>query len=168
MSIDERVRQRLEGLDDTLELYYDKLNMYQSELAITESVDIKFSIKHRIKREVLPYIKKYEIEYVQLLLSEIKLLHIPEAEVKEILDEIQRIIESAEQLSKSEKSDELTKLLTEAQDKLYKPSVTASAKLVATLPILPGIIAYQLELETGSILLQIWKKIKTTFKRRIS
>ncbi|HEY9598434.1 MAG TPA: hypothetical protein V6D33_12265 [Cyanophyceae cyanobacterium] len=64
--------QRLNVLEDILEIQYEKLGDFQRELPINASTNQKFELKQRIKREILPDIRKYEVEYGQILAAGIQ------------------------------------------------------------------------------------------------
>lgn len=59
--------QRLDVLEEILEIQYEKLGEFQRELALEANAKAKFELKQRIKREILPDIRKYEVEYGQIL-----------------------------------------------------------------------------------------------------
>jgi len=53
--------------------------------------------------------------------------------------------------------------LQEIQNELQKPTKAASAKLKITLPIIPMLVSYELELNTESFLAQTWGKVTSLF-----
>ena len=55
---------RLNDIKEILEILYEKLGYFQKELTIA-SQSANFELKQRIKREILPDIRKYETEYWQ-------------------------------------------------------------------------------------------------------
>ncbi len=63
-------RQRLEDLEGLLELLYEKLGEFERELIVTASTPAKFELKQKIKREILPSIRRYEAEYWELYPSQ--------------------------------------------------------------------------------------------------
>lgn len=65
-------KQRLDVLEDILEIQYEKLGEFQKEIPINASTNQKFELKQRIKREILPEILKYEVEYGQILAAGIQ------------------------------------------------------------------------------------------------
>ncbi len=73
-------RVRLDDLKDILELLYEKLGEFEKDLIINANTPAKFELKQRIKREILPSIRKYETEYWELYPQEAIIISDEEAE----------------------------------------------------------------------------------------
>ena len=84
-------RQRLADLEGLLELLYEKLSEFERELFITASPPAKFELKQRIKREVLPYIRRYEEEYWDLYPTET--IDISDEEAESQLAQVEQAVE---------------------------------------------------------------------------
>lgn len=178
MSINERIEQRLNDLDDLLKLYYEKLKYYQMERGMAEGIGAKFAIDKRIEMEILPHIMKFETEYARLLSQEVGDMDISDEDatastekIQTAISEIQKKAASSEFIkivSDKEKGQQLKALVTsveDAQKVLIEPGKSPQGKLKASLPLLPGIISYELELDAHSVLLDIWKNLKAKFKK---
>lgn len=63
-------RQRLADLKELIELLYEKLGEFERELIVNASTPAKFELKQRIRREILPDIRRYEGEYWELYPTE--------------------------------------------------------------------------------------------------
>lgn len=168
MLINSRVEQRINDLDDLLELYYEKLKVFQGELAITSNIETKFAVKKRIKSEIIPYIKKYETEYAELLANEIINIDISEEEAEVVVTEIQEAVATVKAKAEEEQENSLIKSTGNIQKALEKSDVSAKGKLKATIPIIPGIISYQMEFDAHSALSGVWEKLKAKLKKKNS
>ena len=73
---------RLNDLKDILELLYEKLGEFEKELIISSSKPADFELKQRIKREILPDLRKYETEYWELYPQEAIVISDEEAETQ--------------------------------------------------------------------------------------
>jgi hypothetical protein len=164
MEPDKRARKRLHDLDDILTIEYERLASFQKDLAIRSDPAIKYELKQRILHECLPNIRKYENEYAQILFSQFPILELSEAESKTILSEIMTMIEAIERDQEAAKNKELIKIVTDVKHQLYQPNKMATAKLKATIPIIPGVLKYEFELDTENTVFGIWKKIKSILR----
>ena len=156
-------RQRLADLKEQLDLLYEKLGTYEKELIINSDLDIQFKLKQRIKREILPQMRKYEREYWELYPQEDIVISEQEAETQ--LAQVEQAVESIQQISSTEYPPELIPLLQDIQVKLEDLNKPASAKLKVALPLIPAIAAYELEMETDGLMYKAWKSIKGVFRR---
>ncbi len=153
---------RLNDLKEVLELLYEKLGAFEKELVINPHTPAKFELKQRIKREIIPDIRKYETEYWELYPQEAIIISDEEAATQ--LVQVEQAVESIEQISSSTYPLELISLLQEIQDKLDEDR-TASAKLKIVLPLIPVIASDEMEIETEGLIYEAWKKIKRIVRR---
>lgn len=151
-------RQRLADLEDILELLYEKLGVFEQELIIAANTPSKFELKQRIKREILPDLRRYEMEYWDLYPSET--ITISEEEATTQIIQVEQALESIENIAHAEYPPGLVSLLQEIQAKLENLSKPASAKLKVALPLIPAIASYELEMETEGAMFKAWKSIK--------
>ncbi len=159
-------RQRLTSLEDILEILYEKLGEFQKELVVTASTPAKTELKMRIKREILPDIRKYELEYGELLYQESNTYLISDVQAENALMRVTEAVERLEiQRSTNNYPSEMLRLLTEIRTKLDEPGKTASAKLKVALPIIPAIASYELEMDTEAVMVRSWQQVKSLFKR---
>ena len=151
-------RQRLEDLKDILELLYEKLGVFEKELIIAANTSTKFELKQRIRREILPDIRRYEMEYWDLYPSET--ITISEEEATTQIIQVEHALESLENITHTEYPPGLISLLQEIKAKLEDLGKPASAKLKLTLPLIPAIASYELEMETEGAMFKAWESIK--------
>ncbi|MDJ0707818.1 MAG: hypothetical protein QNJ46_31470 [Leptolyngbyaceae cyanobacterium MO_188.B28] len=156
-------RQRLEDLEGLLQLLYEKLGSFERELIVTASISAKFELKQRIKREILPSIRRYEAEYWELYSKETFV--ISDADAESQLAQVEQAIESIERIPPAEYPPELLPLLQDIQTKLEESDKAASAKLKLALPLIPAIASYELEMDTEGLMYKTWKAIKGLVRR---
>lgn len=156
-------RARLNDLKDILELLYEKLGEFEKELTFNAYLPTKFDLKQRIKREILPDIRKYETEYWEIYPQEAIVISDEEAETQ--LVKVEEAVTSIEQIPSSTYPSELISLLQEIRDKLDEPDKVASAKLKVVIPLIPAIASYELEMETEGLMYKAWKAIKGAVRR---
>ncbi|MBH8577064.1 hypothetical protein I8752_29600 [Nostocaceae cyanobacterium CENA369] len=153
---------RLNDIKEILEILYEKLGYFQKELTIA-SQSANFELKQRIKREILPDIRKYETEYWELYPKEAIIISDEEAESQ--LVEVEQAVDSIEKTSSNNDSSELIPLLHTIRDKLDKQDKTASAKLKLVLPLIPAIASYELEMETEGLISKVLKTVRSKLPR---
>ncbi|BDA67192.1 hypothetical protein CAL7716_013580 [Calothrix sp. PCC 7716] len=154
---------RLNDIKEILEILYGKLGYFQKELAFSSSQSANFELKQRIKREILPDIRKYETEYWELYPQEAIIISDAEAETQ--LVKVEQAVVSIEKISSDSYSSELISLLHDIRDKLDEQDKTASAKLKLVLPLIPAIASYELEMETEGLLSKVLKTIRSKLSR---
>lgn len=157
-------RQRLADLEDLLELQYEKLGEFEKDLALNASTPAKFELKQRIKREVLPDIRRYEQEYWELYPMEDFV--IPEDEAASQLVQVGQAVTSLEQGSFAEYPSEMFTLLQEIRARLDGLERSASAKLKFAIPLIPAIASYELEMDTEGLMYKAWRKLKRVMGRQ--
>ncbi len=157
-------QQRLVHLEELLEIEYDKLYEFQKAIAM-EVGAAKIALKQQLKRDVVPAIRNHEVEYAKLLSEDLNTMPMPEAEAEQAVGLIKQAVEGVNEKIKSEpRPEELIHLLKDIQEKLQEPGKTASAKLKVSLPVIPLIAAYEMEMDTESLLINVWRRIKSLFK----
>jgi hypothetical protein len=156
-------RTRLTDLEGILELLYEKLGEFERELIINANTPAKFELKQRIKREILPDIRRYEAEYWELSPQEAIVLSDEEAASQ--LVRVEQAVDSIERISSTSYPPELMSLLQDIRAKLEEKDRVASAKLKVVLPLIPAIASYELEMDTEGLMYQTWKAIKGLVRR---
>ena len=156
--------QRLADLEDTIKRLYDRLGYWQKELAIIPpGSDKKFEIQQRIKRELLPEIRRYEKKYWELYPMEEVV--IPEDEAASQLVQVEQAVTSLEQGSFAEYPPEMFALLQEIRARLDGLERSASAKLKVAIPLIPAIASYELEMDTEGVMSKTWKPLRGLIRR---
>jgi hypothetical protein len=156
-------RSRLTDLESLLDLLYEKLGVFDREIIISTSVAVQFELKQRIKREIMPSIRRYEAEYWELYPQDE--IVIPEEAATSQLVKVERAVNAIELVSITSYPPELIPLLQDLKAKLAEPDRIASAKLKVALPLIPAIASYEFELETEGLMSQAWKSIKGLVRR---
>jgi Effector-associated domain 1 len=110
------------------------------------------------------FVRVYEKEYWEQLAQKANFYEPEELEAKtailEVHAEVVRVIESQPNVN-----DELMKLLLEIRDKLNEPGQLAAGKAKLALPLIPGIVSYEVELDTESALRRVFQPIKRLYKK---
>ncbi|NET61707.1 MAG: hypothetical protein F6K47_37990 [Symploca sp. SIO2E6] len=151
-------RQRLADLKNNLNLLYRKLGYFEQELIERDSPSAKFELEQKIKREILPKIRRYEAEYWELYPTEAIIISEEEAETQ--LVKVEQAVTSLERIPPIEYPSELVLLLQDIRAKLDEGGKAASAKLKVALPLIPVIASYELEMDTEEFMSKAWKSIK--------
>ena len=156
--------QRLADLEDIIKIHYDRLGNWKKELAIiSPGSDKKFEIQQRIKRELLPEIRRCEKEYWELYPMEEVV--IPEDEAASQLVQVEQAVTSLEQGSFAEYPPEMFALLQEIRARLDGLERSASAKLKVAIPLIPTIASYELEMDTEGVMSKTWKPLRGLIRR---
>ncbi|MBD2212928.1 hypothetical protein H6G27_24070 [Nostoc linckia FACHB-104] len=156
---------RLADLEKILELRYETLSKAGKRLAITDEIFAKNAIEQRIREEILPEIRQYETEYWQLLAQEANFCTVEEVDAHNAIFLVVQKIELMEKNSSANYPNDLMRLLLEIRDKLNQPGTPAAAKAKIALPLLPGILSYEVELDTENALRQAFQPLKQLFKK---
>jgi hypothetical protein len=165
---------RINDLADLVRLQYDKLYTFERRLAVVSDVSQEFELQHRIRHDILPPLRRHEAELAALL-SSTATKTIPEDEAATLVDKmleeasvlratfpnLHSNLDSARAVSKLE--DELTKL----EHELTKPGIPASTKLKISLPLIPLVVTYEIEIGTNYLMLNVWERIKELFIRSV-
>jgi hypothetical protein len=158
---------RLTDLEKNLDLRYETLGEAEKDLAMTTDTFEITRIKQRIRERVLPDIRKYEAEYWEVLVQEARTCAVEEVEAQNAIGEIVPEVEAIANQPSANYAYEFMQLLLEIRDKLNEPELPAAAKLKAALPLLPGILSYEVELDTESSLRRAVQPIRRLFRRAI-
>jgi len=159
--------QRISALERLLEIEYEKLSEFQRELAITASAPAKFELRQRLKLEVLPDIRKHEAEYAGLLADSVDVASIPPEQAERTTVELVHAVQHVESLPDPNQPEEITRLLVDIRKKLDDPGKVAAAKLKVTLPIIPLIASYEMEMDTEGVLVSVWRQIRSLFGGKV-
>lgn len=159
MNSKQRLAQRLADLEEILDSLYETLGNAKKRRAFANDVFEKDGINQRLRKEVLPEISKNEMEYWELLAQEVSTGEVAEADASYAIVEVVQEVE----LIKSQPNkypDDLMRKLQKILDTLNEQERPAANKLIAALPIIPGIMSYQLEIDTEISLKRVFEGIK--------
>jgi hypothetical protein len=145
---------RLSHLQAEIEAYY-------KQLACQESAQRKIedSQKERIGQQISDTkeaIGKIQGEYWVLLKSQTARLDITDADADIVTAEIMQEVEILQYQTIVQSNVELVKLLNEIKAELTKPGIPGSGKLKAAIPLLPGFLSYELEVDTEGLLRRLF------------
>lgn len=155
---------RLAEIEKELELRYETLNEAKKRLAMTDDILAKIALRQRIREEVLPELRQCEAEYWDLLAQEAGFCTVEEVDARNAIVEVVGEVEQIENQPATNYPDELMRLLREIRDKLNEPGTPAAAKAKLALPLIPGILAYEVELDTENTLRKVLQPIKRLFR----
>jgi hypothetical protein len=160
-------QQRLQDLEELLELQYKKLAAYEEEIATAaSSIAIRFEMEQRIQREVLPGIFNHETERTKLLMQGADCILISEEDANNALYQIAGLVRHIENLDPKNHADDLRQILLQIRKKLDDPGKTATAKLEVTVPLIPLLASWKFEVDTEALLLKTWRQLNELFGRR--
>ena len=157
---------RLADLEELLETNSKKLAKFQLRLDSTASIREEFDIECDIPK-IRKAIWNYEGEYWELLAQEARTCEVAEVEASYAIAEIVPEVEAIANQPSTNDADEFRQLLLEIRDKLNQQELPAAAKLKAALPLIPGILSYEVELDTEGSLRRAFQPIKRLFRRSI-
>lgn len=159
------LEQRLADLEKNLELLYKKLGAIEAAREKTADELARFSYQQSIQEDIKPKIREWEAEYWKLLTRQPNLLQIDESDADGAVVEVVQVVEQVQQSNANQYPDELMRLLTKILNKLGEPGQSSATKLKATLPLLPPFLSYEMELDTGGFLQQVFPTFRWLFKK---
>jgi transposase len=157
---------RFAHLQTEIEGYYEQLAGKESALRTIEEAE-KVRIEQQI-RKVKQDLAKRQGEYCLLLKSQTAQLEITDADADVVTAEIIQEVEILEYQPTVQSNAELVKLLTDIKAELTKLEIPGSGKLKAAIPLLPGFLAYELDLDTEGLLRRLFptfSKLVTKLKK---
>jgi hypothetical protein len=101
-----------------------------------------------------------EQEYVQVLAQQFRRQDLPESIAETVVGELVDEIENLPQVQ----NNELKALLQQILVELKKPEAPAAAKLKVAIPIVPGVVTYELEGDTKGILQRLFPTLVKAYQ----
>ncbi len=145
---------RLSHLQKLIQGYYQQLKGKEVALLTVEPSD-RVRIEQQIE-VVKGDIARVEGEYWRNWKSKAAQLEIADGDAEIINAEIVSAVENIEFQPAVQNNAELIKLLNEIKSELGKPTTAAAGKLKAAIPLLPGFLSYEMELDTEGLLRRIF------------
>jgi hypothetical protein len=105
--------QRINQLEEQLEILYDKRHTFETGIATSASTNEKFELQQRLKREILPSLSNAERAYAQLLAGAVEPAQLPEPEAQALVEDVRVALVSHTRATAGEQSEELRHLLTD-------------------------------------------------------
>lgn len=159
---------RMKDLEEIIQILHDRLHEFEKRMVATADVAERFSLRLRIRDEITPDIRKYGKEYSDLLADLTNPADLPAEESDSILQDTLAAVEAAEKKTSDETPQEMVELLKQIKEKLNEPGKSAAAKLKVSLPIIPLISSYEMELDTENFVTQVWRKVTSLFRKIFS
>lgn len=156
---------RLVQLEELLEIEYEKLHEFEKAISLADGISQKIALRLQIKKELTPRLRELEQEYASLLASGVPTTQISTPEADNLVAELSAAARTAQENTQGNAPTEMVDLLKEIRDKLDEPGKSAAAKLKVTLPIVPLIASYEMEMDTEAVVTQVWRKVRDFFKR---
>ncbi|MBE9041520.1 hypothetical protein IQ235_12090 [Oscillatoriales cyanobacterium LEGE 11467] len=144
------ISDRLYHLQSEVQSYYKQLAGKEKAKRLAEQAE-KERIQQQID-ELKQELNAVEREYWMRWRAEIAGLTIPEADAEEVASGMLREVEFLEIEPTVQNHAQLMQALQEIKAELSKPGIPAAGKLTAAIPLLPGVIAYEMELDTEGFL----------------
>lgn len=157
---------RLVDLEELLKTNYQKLTKFQNRLDRTASVREEFDIEGDIPK-IRKAIRDYEAEYWEVLAQEARNCAVEEVEAQKAIVEVVHEIEIMENNPDANYPAQLLNLLQQIRDNLNKPETPVEGKVKLVLNLLPGVITYEVELDTEKALRKVKEPIKRLFREAI-
>jgi hypothetical protein len=145
---------RLSHLQKQINRYYEQIQDHENALT-TAPPGGKAIIKQRIE-DVAKDLAPVEEEYWVYWKSKGSQLEIADADADIITAEIVEQVEILQYKPTVKNNAELVKLLNEIKAELTKQEIPGSGKLKAVIPLLPGFLSYELELDTEGLLQRLF------------
>jgi hypothetical protein len=151
-------------LEELLDIEYERLHEFEKAISLTDGISQKIALRQQIKRELTPRLRELEQEYASLLASSVTIAEISAPEADDLVAELSAAAERAQENTQGRAPAEMVRLLKEIREKLDEPGKSAAAKLKLTLPIVPLLASYEMEMDTEAVVTQVWRKVRDFFK----
>lgn len=148
------VSDRLFHLQSEVKGYYEQLAGKETAKRLAEEAE-----KVRIQQQIDKLKKElggFERQYWTRWRMEIAGLTMPEADAEALTTGMLQEVEILEFEPQVQGNAELMRVLQEIKAELSKPGTPAAGKLKAAIPLLPGVISYEMELDTEGLLRRVF------------
>ncbi len=163
------LKRRLADVEETLDSLYETFGEAQKRLGYANDIFEKNSIKQRIRREVLPELHQIEKQYWELLAQEADSYEVNEVEANYAILQVEpEVVQLIENQPRVNYPDKFMQLLLEIRDKLNEPGQPAAAKAKLALNLVPGILSYEIEIDTENSLRKAFQPIRQLFKKSLN
>jgi hypothetical protein len=151
------ISDRLSHLQSQVQGYYKQLAGREKakRLARFEDKELLQQQIDELKKELGSVEREYWLRWQ----AEIARLTIPEADAETVASELVREVEFLEIEPAVQSNAELMNVLQEIKAELIKPEIPAAGKLKAAIPLLPGLISYEMELDTEGLLRRVFPTV---------
>jgi hypothetical protein len=153
-------KQRLADLEKLLDVEYKRLGFFQLKISEGVSADQEFYYTQQINNYIMPRIRQYEEEYYSILAQEVDYCEVAEVDASQAIVEVVPKLEQIVNNSTTNYPNELMQKLQKILDTLNEQERPAANKLIAAVPVIPGIVSYQLEIDTEISLKRVFEGIR--------
>ena len=160
-------KQRLADVEKLLDVEYKRLGFFQLKISEGVSADQEFYYTQQINNYIMSRIRQYEEEYWSILAAEAPSCEVAEVDASQALVEVVPKLEQIVNNSTTNYPNELMQKLQEILDTLTEQERPVANKLIATLPIIPYIMSYQLEIDTEISLKRVFEGIRQLLRNTI-
>jgi chromosome segregation ATPase len=151
------ISDRLSHLQSEVQKYYKQLAGREKAKRMARFED-KELLQQQID-ELKEELRSVERDYWECWQAEIAGLTIPEEDAEIVASQLVREVEFLEIEPAVQRNAELMKVLQEIKAELSKPGIPVAGKLKAAIPLLPGLIYYEVEWDTEGL----WRRVFPTF-----
>lgn len=156
--------ERIKHLYDLLGTHHQRLALVEQERAKASPGEARAAMQLQIS-DIWDEIRGYEGELAELLSRAANEDEVPTSEATAALIELQAQVARLRNAQKPDWPAEVLAKLDDLETKLNEPSKAAAAKLKVSLPIVPTLISYEMELDTEATLGQVWRRITGLFRK---
>ncbi len=156
---------RIAKLYEVLDIEHEKLGSLDKDLALSSPGIARATIRVQIK-DAWSDIRERETEVGELLAEHVELSANDSKTAGQACDELLGHVERIK-TAKDDWHREVLAKLSELEDILNQPKQAAAAKLKVSLPIVPLLVSYDLELDSESTVVQVWHKITGMFRKSV-
>jgi hypothetical protein len=150
---------RILDLQERLDRLYGVLKgqeLGKDEAETAEKARIQLKINGNLKE-----IRGVEQDYVSAIAQQVKRKDMPEVLAQELVSEL---LDGVELIQPTVKNDDVQAMLQKILDELQKPGVPAAAKLKIAIPLVPGIVAIELESDAESVVRRLFSTFVKVYK----
>jgi hypothetical protein len=146
---------RLVKIEKNLKLLYEQRDEIENDELLNQNPRARTQSKQQIREQVQPKIRKYEMEYLQVLHKESATLTFNEADAQAVIDVVAEEVARIES-NTSAYPDELIQQVREIRAMLEQPGTPAALKVKPVISLLPPGIGLSIEgeLDTENFLRQ--------------
>jgi len=154
---------RLEQLEINLDTAYRKYEFKREKLLLAVDDDQEFKL-HEDLAALSKQIAEMESDWATQISPIAQKMELSNQEAEPLVGEWIQATET--EIQRCQDNDAVLEKLTELLMEL-QTGKAASAKLKITLPIVPLLVNYEMELDTESTLIQLWRKTRAFFKQEV-
>jgi hypothetical protein len=157
---------RRRELEKLLKIVYDRRHDLEQDVEMNVG-DLKHSASQILREKLLPRLRSLEQEYAEELIaavSESKLSAL-DGDASALVARLSELSTQIANTAPRDAAPELWRSLETMRTALSREDRSAPAKLKITLPLIPAICAYEMEIEPAKMMKEIWNTAKELFRK---